>query len=325
MAIHRSLNPKPLIWETIELGEELGPVEGVVSDFQVKSFAYAVDDYGAWYLDNSPFGYRIGHPTLLSVDVVRLYHLVYEVRPPMYQSGLHARNEIELLRPVPLGQKVILRGRYTEKYQKRGHDYVVLSGEVVDEAGQPFIRVRASETVGLGPNTPVGQLTGTPSRDAITGEVPSGAPIVEHASRQAPIGSVLPALVKRSTLEQSIAFSGFPYGWVEGGSKAMRICIHTDPEDARQHGLSEVILQALVSEAYMSEACTGFFGTSWLRTGRLSTIFIRPVIIGDTITTSGMVKRVEAEGERVRMHVDVWCRNQVGELTAVGRASAEVE
>jgi hypothetical protein len=50
------------------------------------------------------------------------------------------------------------------------------------------------------------------------------------------------------------------------------------------------------------------------------------VIVRDTITASGLVKRLEeAEGGRKRLWLDVWCKNQRGELTTVGRASALVE
>jgi acyl dehydratase len=68
-----------------------------------------------------------------------------------------------------------------------------------------------------------------------------------------------------------------------------------------------------------------FFGPSWFTTGRLSTAFIRPVIVRDAITASGLVKRTEMEDGRQRLWLDVWCKNQRGELVTVGRASALTE
>ncbi len=324
MAIHRASEPKLYRWENIVAGEELGWVEGVVSDFYIKTHAYAVDDYGDWYLKNSPFGGRIGHPTLLANDILRLFFLLYDVRPP-FPSGLHAKNELELLRPVKLGDKVVLRGKHTEKYEKRGQNCRVVEGQAADEAGRPFIRMRAWETVGLGTSTPVGQGTGTPSAGVITGEVPAGAPVATQASKRVPVGAVLPSITKHTTLEQSIAFSGSVYGWVEGGAKAMRFSIHTDPEDARKRGARDAIVQGLCSAAYLSEVCTNFFGPLWLTTGRLATNFIRPVIVRDDITACGVVKRLEEEAGKTRIHLDVWCKNQNGELVTVGRASAQAE
>lgn len=146
-----------------------------------------------------------------------------------------------------------------------------------------------------------------------------------RASKWVPVGAVLPSLTKHTTLEQSVVCSGFPHRWAEGGAKAMWVNIHTGPEDARKRGQPEAIVQGLCSAAYISEVCTTFFGPSWFSTGRLSTAFSRPVIVHDTITACGLVKGVEDEGERKRLWLDVWCKNQRGDLTTVGRASALVE
>jgi len=324
MAIKRASTLKPYTYDNIQVGEEFGPVEGVLSELKLKTHAFAVDDYGAWYFQGSPFGNRIGHPTLLATDILMLFTLGYDMTPPC-EAGLHARNELEFLRPIFVGQQVTLKGKHTEKYQKRAQSYRILEGQVLDEAGQPFLRMRATETVGLNPSTPVGRGMSTPPPDAITGEVPPGAPTVYQASKWVPVGAVLPSLSKPTTLEQSVAYSGYPFGWVEGGARAMWYNQHTDPEDAKMHGHSDAVVQGLCSAAYISEMCANFFGPSWLTTGRLSTAFIRPVIVRDTITASGFVKRFEKDGDRNRLWLDVWCKNQRGELVTVGRASALVE
>ncbi len=324
MAVCRASEPKPFTWESIEIGEEMGPVDGIISDLQIKAYAYAVDDYGSWYLRESPFGGRIGHPLLLTNDILRLFLLIYDVRPD-YPAGLHARSEVELLRPVSLGQHVTVRGRHVDKFQKRGQDYRITEGEAVDDANRPLIRMRAWETVGLQASSVVGQGRSSPRADAITGVMPAGAELVTRADRHTPLGAGLPSLQKQTSLEQSIAFSGFPFGWAEGGAKAMRPGIHTDPENARRRGQSDAIIQGMMTVAYLSELCTGFFGPAWLTTGRLSASFIKPVIVRDEVVVSGMVKRLEEQENVTRMYLDVWMRNQRGELVAVGHASALVE
>jgi acyl dehydratase len=324
MAITRAASLKQYAFENIEVGEEFGPVEGVLSELKLKTHAFAVDDYGPWYFHRSPFGGRIGHPTLLANDILMLFTLAYDMTPPC-EAGLHARNELEFLRPIFLGQNVTLKGKHTDKYAKRAQCYRILEGQVLDEAGQPFLRMRATETVGLNPSTPVGKGMSARPADAITGEVPPGAPTVCQASKWVPMGGVLPPVSKHTTFEQSVLYSGFPFGWVEGGARAMWYNQHTDPEDARVHGHSDAVVQGLCSAAYISEVCTNFFGPAWLTTGRLSTAFIRPVIIGDVITAAGLVKRFEEQEGGKRLWLDVWCKNQRGELTTVGRASALVE
>lgn len=325
MPIHRASQLKPYTWENIQIGEEFGPVEGILSELKLKLHAFAVDDYHPWYFHQSPFGARIGHPTLLATDILMLFTLGYDVMTPPCEAGLHARNELEFLRPIFVGQRVTITGKHVEKYQKRAQNYRVLEGVVRDEAGQPFLRMRATETVGLTPSTPVGRGMSTPPPDAITGEIPEDTPVVHRASRWVPPGTALPSLTKQTSFEQSVAYSGFPFGWVEGGARAMWYNQHTDPEDARRHGHSDAVVQGLCSAAYISEMCVNFFGASWLTTGRLSTAFIRPVVVRDAITASGLVKRFEEEGGRQRLCLDVWCKNQRGELTTVGRASALVE
>ncbi len=325
MGINRASTLKPHTWENIEIGEEFGPVEGILSELKVKLHAFAVDDYGPWYFQGSPFGARIGHPTLLATDILMLFTLGFDADPPSFGGGFHARNELEFLRPIFVGQRVIIAGRHSEKYQKRAQNYRVLEGEVLDEVGQPFLRMRATETVGLAPSRPEAQRTGTPPPDAITGEVPAGAPVVSRASKWVPLGAALPSLTKHTSFEQSVAYSGFPYGWVEGGARKMWVNFHTDPEHARRQGQPDAVVQGLCSAAYISELCVNFFGPSWVTTGRLSTAFIYPVIVRDTITASGLVKRLEEEGGRIRLWLAVWCKNQRGELVTVGRASALVE
>jgi hypothetical protein len=185
--------------------------------------------------------------------------------------------------------------------------------------------MRATETVGFKADTPVGQSQGKPAVDAITGEIPAGAPVVTKASTEVPVGAVLPSLAKQTSVEQSVMFSGFPYGWADGGAKKIDMTIHTDPEDARMRGQPGVIVQGLCSAAFISEVCTNFFGKSWFTSGRLSTAFLRPVIAGDVITAYAMVKRLETEGDgQTRIFLDVWAKNQRGELATVGRASALV-
>jgi hypothetical protein len=184
--------------------------------------------------------------------------------------------------------------------------------------------MRATETVGLNPSTPVGRGMSTPPPDAISGEVPPGAPTVYQASKWVPVGAVLPSVSKHTTLEQSVAYSGYPFGWVEGGARAMWYNQHTDPEDAKMHGHSDAVVQGLCSAAYISEICASFFGPAWLTTGRLSTAFILPVIVRDIITASGLVKRWEEEDGRKRLWLDVWCKNQRGELTRWGGRAPRV-
>jgi acyl dehydratase len=124
------------------------------------------------------------------------------------------------------------------------------------------------------------------------------------------IGDALPPLTKSIAQRQIDCYSGVrPHS------------IHTDPEWARKKGFKVPIAQALMSTAYVSEMMVQFCGEGFVRGGRISVAFIKPVLAGDTLTAQGRIKSREQEGDKTRVTVEVWCENQDGVKTMVGTAS----
>jgi 3-hydroxybutyryl-CoA dehydratase len=97
--------------------------------------------------------------------------------------------------------------------------------------------------------------------------------------------------------------------------------IHTDESWARQKGFRAPLAQAMMSTAYVSEMMTRFLGAGFVKGGRMSMVFIKPVYAGDRLTVHGVIKEKRQEGAATRVVVEVWCENQGGEKTAVGTAS----
>jgi acyl dehydratase len=64
-----------------------------------------------------------------------------------------------------------------------------------------------------------------------------------------------------------------------------------------------------------------FCGEGFIRGGRISVAFIKPVLAGETLTAHGRIKSREQEGGKTRVTVEVWCANQDGVKTMVGTAS----
>jgi len=124
------------------------------------------------------------------------------------------------------------------------------------------------------------------------------------------IGDELPPLTKTIQQRQIDCYSG-----VRPNS------IHTDPEWARKKGFRAPLAQAMMSTAYVSQLMMRFLGEGYVRGGRMSVSFVKPVIVGDTLTVRGRVRGREREGDRVRVSVEVWCENQDGVKTMVGTAS----
>jgi phosphate acetyltransferase len=124
------------------------------------------------------------------------------------------------------------------------------------------------------------------------------------------IGQALPPLVKEIPQRRIDAYSGVRPNY-----------IHSDEAFARKKGFAAPLAQAMMSTAYVSELMTRFVGAGFVKGGKLSMAFIKPVLAGDTLTVHGVVKERQPEAGRTRVVVEVWCENQHGEKTAVGTAS----
>jgi acyl dehydratase len=77
----------------------------------------------------------------------------------------------------------------------------------------------------------------------------------------------------------------------------------------------------MMSTAYVSQLMMQCGGAGFVKGGRMSVSFIKPVLVGDTLTVHGRVKSREPEGDGTRVTVEVWCENQDGVKTMVGTAS----
>ena len=128
------------------------------------------------------------------------------------------------------------------------------------------------------------------------------------------VGQILPPVQKEVTFENIRLFSM----WSNRN-------IHTDWEVALKGGLPAPIAQGLMSQGYLCEMLTRFFGKNWLKGGKIDVKFIRYTLPGDKVTATGVVTEKIEEGSAVRFNCEVWCEALSGEKTVVGTASALVE
>jgi acyl dehydratase len=124
------------------------------------------------------------------------------------------------------------------------------------------------------------------------------------------IGEELPALAKSISHRRIDCYSG-----VRPRS------IHTDPDWARAKGFAAPLAQGMMSTAYVSEMMVSFLGEGFVQGGRMAVKFVKPVLVGDTLTMRGRVRAKLPEAGRVRVEVEFWCENQHGVTTMVGEAS----
>jgi acyl dehydratase len=64
-----------------------------------------------------------------------------------------------------------------------------------------------------------------------------------------------------------------------------------------------------------------FAGVGFVKGGKIAVSFIKPVVVGDTLTVHGTIKSRAREGDKTRVTVEIWCENQDGVKTMVGTAS----
>ena len=132
----------------------------------------------------------------------------------------------------------------------------------------------------------------------------------QPTAKRVEVGEELPSFEKRIVQRQIDCYSG-----VRPNS------IHTDAEWAKKKGFRAPLAQAMMSTAYVSQLMTAFLGEGFVRGGRMSVAFTKPVIEGDPLTVRGVVKSREPEGDATRVTVEVRCENQDGVMTMVGTAS----
>jgi acyl dehydratase len=123
-------------------------------------------------------------------------------------------------------------------------------------------------------------------------------------------GRELPELVKDVSQRKIDAYSGVRPRY-----------IHSDESWAQAKGFRTCLAQGMMSTAYVSEMMTRFLGAGFVKGGRLSMSFVKPVYAGDRLTVHGVIKEKHPEGDRTRVVVEVWCENQHGQKTALGTAS----
>jgi acyl dehydratase len=119
---------KTISYETVTVGEEFRSDDFLVKPEDVETYAYAVDDHNPWFFENSPFGGKIAHPTLLGNQALFMRHSRYVIT-----AGLHAKMQFEFLEPLRPGMRVRTHGKVLDKYERRDRHYMVTQFETRDE------------------------------------------------------------------------------------------------------------------------------------------------------------------------------------------------
>jgi len=129
---------KEIPFESIVVGESLGPIEYVVRKKDVERYCDDWKDFNPMYLEDSHFGEPIAPPAYRAgLDGFTLLGTKYDSHETLGFNTAH-----EFFNPIRIGKKLVVTGKLTDKYIKRGLEYVVIEYATVDEDG---VKIREVE------------------------------------------------------------------------------------------------------------------------------------------------------------------------------------
>ena len=100
--------------------------------------------------------------------------------------------------------------------------------------------------------------------------------------------------------------------------------IHTDYEAAAKEGLPAPVAIGPQVAALTFRQLRLCFGRGWVIGGKYDLTFRRPVFVTDFCVARGEVVKTEPEGEKLRVHCNVWVENHKKDKVIVGTASGLV-
>jgi 3-hydroxybutyryl-CoA dehydratase len=117
-------------YEHLEVGEDLGTRTIDVTDDLVRDCLEAIESTHPWYLEASPFGQRIAPPTLFDNETLNMLDTRYA-----RFGSIHAKQSWRFLKPVPVGSRVHVNVRISDKFVRRDKGYMMMTLTVTDDAG----------------------------------------------------------------------------------------------------------------------------------------------------------------------------------------------
>ena len=282
----------------IFVGRDYGPHELAVDPELVQLYAEGTGDRNPWYFGPSPLGGPVAPALALHSEVYR-YGGWYLKN---IFGNLHAKQEWELFHPIMVGDRVTTRSLISDRYVKRGRDYVVNEVTYFGVDGRLLMRGRTHQSF-LMDESSEGTVVDKDQGKKVTRRSEIGAgPFIEE----------LPPLVKTVTVEMSQRFSGPSKNY------------HTDRELARQLGFPDIVVQGMLSVCFLSELMTKRFGEGWYCGGRMAVNLVNVLWPDEPLVCRAAVKELAPEGARQRAHLEVWCQKDDRTKTVVGTASAVV-
>jgi len=128
-------------FDEIEVGRSLGTLEWTVTEEMIDQQCEMDMDYHYWYSVASPWGGRVAPPQLSYRPPRWLISRTYNVR------GLFYKWEMENVRAIRPGVKLVISGTIADKYVKNDREFVVYQAEAHDPQGDLVFRTRRTHVL----------------------------------------------------------------------------------------------------------------------------------------------------------------------------------
>lgn len=133
------------LYDQLTVGQELGPWEKAITEEEVRLHAAARGDEPASAIKKAPSGNLFCHPAMVAPFSIWMFqderHRMLG-QPDTPLVGVHRSARHCYLRPVPLGERLAVRGRVVGKYIRAQRYYVDVESCTTDEQGQDIVHSR---------------------------------------------------------------------------------------------------------------------------------------------------------------------------------------
>jgi hypothetical protein len=266
----------------------------------VAFYCDALDDHDPAYAETAP-------PLLHHSEC---YEFVGEWYLQNLIGNLHAQQDWELFGPIRVGSRIRSVSTIVERYHKRGRDYVVNETDLFDdETSRLLVRGRTHQS--FLPKTEA--TSGDANTQGAKGFVVDEATAAKKPSRPpfpTATGEDLPGTEKLVDERRCWMFSGPGANY------------HTDREQAKKLGFPNIVVQGMMSTCFVSEVMHKSYGAGWTTGGKMSLKLTNVLWVDERVKAHGRIREETPEGDRIRVHCDVWAEKDDGTRIALGTASA---
>ncbi len=123
-----------------EPGEEFIPFELEVTPELANYCMMGTNNRNPWFMGESPFGGAVAPPIMiqaLSARVRALYLWGDFVGPVFVEPpGIHCAFDATYINPVKVGEKITVKGKCKDNYEKRGRRYIEIETTVYGQDGR---------------------------------------------------------------------------------------------------------------------------------------------------------------------------------------------